>query len=58
MAAGGGRGEMCRTKQKNDFEKDSPIPSSCSFFFFVLGFISQSQTILSQNAIQQAAWYG
>ena len=55
MAAGGGRGEMCRTKQKNDFEKHSPIPSSYSFFLFVLDFNSEAQAI---NTIKQAAWYG
>ena len=32
MAAGGERGKMCRTKHKNDFKKDSPVPSFRLFY--------------------------
>ena len=36
MTAGGERGEMCRTMQKNDFEKDSPVPYFCLLLVLLL----------------------
>ena len=49
-AAGGERGKMCRTKHKNDFEKDLPVPYFCYTWFQF-----RSKDDAFKHAIKQAA---
>ena len=50
LAAGGERGKMCRTKHKNDFEKDLPVPYFCYTWFQF-----RSKDDAFKHAIKQAA---